>query len=101
MRRKQLLTVLVSLMVTALASATGLAADAHGNYCPPVGVCASDCEATTVVDKCRDYAAEGCFTLGAECWESSTGQYPECNSAGYAKVLCFYSEDEPPPPPWP
>lgn len=90
MSRKQLFTVLTSLMVTTLSLATPSTSKANP-YCAPAQVCVSSCEASEVVMTCKEYAADACIFLSAECWENVDGTDPYCNSAGYSRLICYYS----------
>lgn len=90
MSRKQLCTVLASLVATVLSLAAPSTGEANP-YCGMVGVCVSSCDAAEAVMTCKEYAADACIFLSAECWENSSGTDPYCNSAGYSRLACYYS----------
>lgn len=92
MKRKQLFTVLASLAVTALVSATAFTDRAYGmTFCDqPAQVCTEDCSFASLQLTCQEYAPEACRWHSAECW--ADGEPFGCNSAGYSAAICYYEE---------
>ena len=90
MSRKQVFTVVVSLMVSVVSLAMPSPGEANTGYCDPVRVCVGSClEVSDIVMTCKEYADHACIFTGGECWDS--GDSGPCNSAGYSELICYYS----------